>query len=110
METIQAVLRTRQSPQQFVGPVQKCLVPKREGKKEYASHSNSISPDRSGRPTVAGEPFHPHGRQYQVDLERSRGHCGGGVALECVWTISFSLAYPCWLINGLTRTREEKRS
>lgn len=70
--------------------------------KKYASHSNSISPDRSGRPPMVGESFHPHGRQYQVDLERSRRHLRGVVAPECIWTISFPLAYPRWLINELT--------
>jgi len=46
---------------------------------------------------VAGESFHPHGGQYQVDLERRRRDWCGFVAPECVWAISFPLAHPCWV-------------
>ena len=69
---------------------------------KYASHANSLSPDRGGRPPVAGESFHPHGRKHQVDPQRGCGHLRGVVAPKCVWTISFSLPDPCQLITELT--------
>ena len=70
--------------------------------KSNASHSSFHSPDRRGRPALARESLHPYGRQYQVDLERSRGHLRGAVAPRYVWTISFSLAYSRWLISEPT--------
>jgi hypothetical protein len=57
---------------------------------------------------VVGESFHPDGRKYQVDLERGRGHCRGAMAAECIWTISFALAYPRWLRNELAWARVKK--
>ena len=48
---------------------------------------------------MACESFHPHGRQHQVDLERRCGDWRGVVAVECIWTISFSLANSSWLTN-----------
>ena len=72
--------------------------------RKYASPSDSINPDRRWCPFVAGESFHPHGRQHQVDLERSRGHRRGVVAPECIWTVSFPLANPRWVKNELTWT------
>ena len=71
--------------------------------KKHASHADSINPDRSWRSVVAGESFHPHGRQYQVDLERSRRHWRGVVALECIWIVPFPLANPRWVTSKQTR-------
>ena len=75
---------------------QKCLRAKIERKK-YASHSNPFDPDRSGRPSLAGESFHPHGGQHQVNLERRRSHWRGVVAPERIWTVSFTLANTRWV-------------
>lgn len=62
-------------------------------RKQHASHSNSSSPDRRGRPPVAGEPFHPYAGKHQVDSERGRGHCRGVVAPEHFWAISLPRAH-----------------
>src|SRR5208337_3892056 len=79
VQAVRRFARTTPCMEQSRGPGWKCLATRTERKKEYASHANSISPDRGGRPPMVGESFHPHARQYQVDLERGRGHCRGVV-------------------------------
>jgi hypothetical protein len=69
--------------------------------KSYASHSSFHSPDRSGCPPVAGESLHPHGRQYQVNLERSRGHLRRAVAPERIWIVPFPIEHPRWISSAL---------
>jgi hypothetical protein len=61
--------------------------------KKYASHSNSISPDRRGRSVVVGEPLHTNARHDQIDPEWGRSDCGGIVAPKHFWTFSFSREY-----------------
>jgi hypothetical protein len=68
--------------------------------KSYASHSSFHSPDRGGRPPVVGESFHPHGRQYQINLERSRGYLRRPLAPQCIWIVSFPLEYPRWIASA----------
>jgi len=68
--------------------------------KKYASHSNISSPDRSGRSALVGESLHPHGKQYQVNFERSRSDCRGVVAPECIWVVPLVIAYPCWNVGA----------
>jgi len=68
--------------------------------KSYASHSSFHSLDRSGCPLVVGESFHPHGRQYQINLERSRGHLRRPLAAQCIWIVPFPLEYPRWIASA----------
>jgi hypothetical protein len=65
-----------------------------ERNRDYASLSNSVGPDRRGRPPVVGEPLYPDGRQHQVDLECRGGNRRGVVALEHFWAISLPRAHP----------------
>jgi hypothetical protein len=57
---------------------------------------------------MACESFHSHGRQHQVDLERRCGDWRGVVAVECIWTISFSLANSSWLTNVVPKVWNEQ--
>jgi hypothetical protein len=74
-------------------------------KENHAFASNHIDPDRRGRPVVVGESVYSHGRKHQVDLERGGSNFRGVVAPECVWTISFSCAHPCWVMRRESRYR-----
>ena len=65
--------------------------------KKYASPSDFVNPNRCRRPLVAGESFHPHGRQHQVYLERGRRDWSGVVAPQRIRTVPLTLANPCWL-------------
>jgi hypothetical protein len=68
--------------------------------KSYASHSSFHSPDRRGCPPVVGESFHPHGWQYQINLERSRGHLRRSLAPQCIWIVPFPLEHPRWITSA----------
>jgi len=69
---------------------------------DHASNSTLDGSDRSGSAAMAGESFHPHGREYQVDFERRRGDRGSAVASEHNGTFSFPLANSRWLIPERT--------
>jgi hypothetical protein len=86
------VLLMRKCTEQLLGQGWKCLGIAQKGKK-YASHSNSISPDRRGRSVVVGEPLHTNARHDQIDPEWGRSDCGGIVAPKHFWTFSFSREY-----------------
>ena len=79
----------------------------RQKGKKHASRSDSIDPDRRGRPVVAGESLHPHGRQHQVHLERSRGHRRGVVAPRRIRIVPLPLAYPRRIVNAADRTQQK---
>jgi len=66
---------------------------------KHASHADSINPDRSRRPVMAGESFHSHGRKHQVDLERGRCHLCGVVAPQRIWIVPLTLADPRWVTS-----------
>ena len=76
--------------------------------KSYASHSSFHSPDRSGCPAVAGESLHPHGRQYQVNLERSRGHLRRALAPQRIWIVPFPIEYPRRITNAAKTVAKER--
>ena len=65
-----------------------------------ASPSDSTNANRRGRPPVAGESLHPHGRQHQVDFERSRRYRRGAVAPRRIWVVPLPFAYPCRIVNA----------
>jgi hypothetical protein len=67
--------------------------------KKHASPSNTLNPNRGWSLAVACEPFYPDGRQYQIDLERSRGDWSGVVAPQRFWIVPFHLANSGWLRN-----------
>ena len=66
---------------------------------KHASHADCINPDRSRRPVVAGESFHPHGRKHQVDLERGRCRWRGVVAPQRIWIVPLTPANPRWVTS-----------
>lgn len=68
--------------------------------KSYASYANFHSPDRCGRPALACESFHSYGRQYQVYLERSRGHLRRTLAPQRIWFVPLALSYPRRMTNA----------
>jgi hypothetical protein len=74
--------------------------------KSYASYSNFYSPDRRGRPALASESFHPHGRQYQVDLERTRSYLRRALAPQRIWSVPLPLSYS----RRMTNAAGERRS
>jgi len=78
--------------------------------KKYASHSNSIGPDRRGRAALAGESFHPHGVEHQINLERCGGDLRGLVAPQRLWIVPFPFEYPCRLAKPTTERQAELSS
>ena len=72
-----------------------------------ASPSDSTNANRRGRPPVAGESLHPHGRQHQVHLERSRGYRRGAVATRRIWAVPLPLAYPRRIVNAAEGTQQK---
>jgi len=88
---------------QHVGPAGKCLAAWTERYKGHASPLDSVNSDRYWRPSVAGESFHPHGRQYQVDLECRGRHWRRVVAPRRIWIIPLPLAYPRRVTSTQTR-------
>ena len=72
-----------------------------------ASPSDSTNANRRGRPVVAGESLHPHGRQHQVDFERSRGYRRGAVASRHIWALPLSLADSSRIVTAAEPTQQE---
>ena len=64
------------------------------GEEKYSADASSNSPDCCGRLVVVGEPLYSYAEHDQVDLKWRRGDCGGVVASEYFWTLSFSGADP----------------
>jgi hypothetical protein len=101
----QHVLRTRQNKQQFVSLCRSVSQQRQKGKK-YASPSNSINSDRRRCPSVAGESFHPDGRQYQIDFECSRCDWCGVVASRRIWIVSLSVPSPHRIVSAAEFTEK----
>ena len=52
--------------------------------------------------SLTGESFHSHAGNHQVNSERRRGHFGGSVAAECLWTLPFDFPDPHWHVKKTT--------
>jgi hypothetical protein len=72
-----------------------------------ASPSDPTNANRRGRPHVAGESLHSHGRQHQVHFERGRGYRRGAVAARRIWVVPLPFAYPRRIVNAAERTQQE---